>query len=399
MRNKIVGLLGLVLACVLVPSAQAQPDVTNLVQGNNEFAFALDDRLAAKDGNLFFSPYSISNALAMTYAGARGNTAAEMKKTLRFNLDDERLHAAFNRVIADLDGGDPMKRPFQLSVANRLWGQKDYGFHPAFLKIGQDFYRAGLEELDFGRSEEARKIINAWVEKQTKDKIKNLIPEGEITGLTRLVLTNAIYFKAAWQTPFEPALTKPGSFHLADVKTVEVPMMHANPMAGFANRDTFTLLELPYKDRQQSMVILLPKKKDGLAELEKKLSAANLAAWLKDVGAFEVDVKLPKFKVTAEFKLNRVLIEMGMKDAFVHGRADFSGMATREDLSISAVLHKAFVDVNEAGTEAAAATAVIIRGESKPPRASFHAEHGFLFLIRDHATGTILFVGRVANPK
>jgi len=398
MRTMLTVLLGLLLACAFAPMAHAQADVANLVQENSEFAFALYEKLAAKDGNLFFSPYSISNALAMTYAGARGNTAAEMKATMRFHLDDDRLHAAFNRVIADLNG-DPKKQAFQLSVANRLWGQKDYGFQPAFLKIGQDFYRAGLQELEFGNPEESRKIINAWVEKQTKDKIKNLIPQGEITPLTRLVLTNAIYFKAPWQTPFEVEATRPGSFHLADGKTVEVPMMHANPMAGVLVRDTFSLLQLLYKDRQQSMVILLPKKKDGVAELEKQVSAAKLTAWLKDVGAYEVDLKMPKFKLTTEFKLNRELIDMGMKDAFVQGRADFSGMATRENLSISAVLHKAFVDVNEAGTEAAAATAVVIRGESRPPRATFHADHGFLFLIRDHATGSILFMGRVVNPK
>jgi serpin B len=399
MRNNLVRLLCLVMAWFSVPSVQAQPDATALVQNNSDFAFSLYERLAEKDGNLFFSPYSISNALAMTYAGARANTAAEMKKTLRFNLDDNRLHAAFNSLINDLDA-DAKKRTFQLSVANRLWGQKNYGFQPAFLKIGQDSYRAGLEELDFVKMpDEARKTINAWVEKQTKGKIKDLIPKREITPLTRLVLTNAIYFKAAWQTPFEPTQTKPGDFHLTNGKTVRTPMMHGSPLTGYVGRDTFSLVSLPYKDGQQSMVILLPKKKDGLAELEKKLNAANLTAWLKAVGEHDVDLKLPKFKFTAEFKLNDVLIKMGMKDAFDHRKADFSGMATREQLSISAVLHKAFVDVNEAGTEAAAATAVIIRGDSKPPRATFHAEHPFIFLIRDHATGSILFVGRVANPQ
>jgi serpin B len=400
MRNNLVRLLCLVFAWIAVPSVHAQPDVTALVQGNSDFAFALHERLAEKDGNLFFSPYSISNALAMTYAGARGNTAAEMKKTLRFNLDDNRLNAAFHQLIADLDA-DAKKRTFQLSIANRLWGQKNYGFQPAFLKIGKDSYRAGLEELDFMRMpEEARKTINAWVEKETKDKIKDLIPKGEITDLTRLVLTNAIYFKAAWQTPFEPKQTQPGKFHLANGKTIEIPMMHGSPMAGYVGRNTFSLVSLPYKDYQQSMVILLPKKKDGLAELEKKLTTANLTAWLKGISEHQMDLKLPKFKVTADFKLNDVLIKLGMKDAFDPAQANFSGMATGEQLSISAVLHKAFVDVNEAGTEAAAATAVINRKkDSEPPRATFHADHPFVFLVRDHATGTILFVGRVANPQ
>ena len=175
--------------------------------------------------------------------------------------------------------------------------------------------------------EESRKTINAWVEKETKDKIKNLIPAGEITVDTRLVLTNAIYFKAAWQTPFEPKMTKPGRFHLADGKTVETPMIAGEPMAGLAKRDTLSLLQLEYEGGQQSMIILLPMKKDGLPELEKQLTTANLTAWLKDVGQYQVDLKLPKFKVTAEFKLNKVLIKMGMKDAFWRSRLQRHGHA------------------------------------------------------------------------
>ena len=257
MRNNVVGLCCLVLAWIAVPSVQAQPDVTSLVQGNSDFAFALHQQLAEKPGNLFYSPYSISNALAMTYAGARGNTAIEMKKTLRIKLDEDRLRASFKHLIADLDG-NPKKRTFQLRIANRLWGQKSYGFRPAFLEIGKDFYHAGLEELDFVKMpDESRKTINAWVEKETKDKIKDLIPKGEITDLTRLVLTNAIYFKAAWQTPFEPKQTQPGKFRLGNGKTVEVPMMAGKSMAGFVSHDTFSLLQLTYEGGQQSMVILL----------------------------------------------------------------------------------------------------------------------------------------------
>lgn len=216
--------------------------------------------------------------------------------------------------------------------------------------------------------------------------------------MTRLVLTNAIYFKAAWMSPFDPKQTKPGDFHLADGKTVKASMMHSNDRGNFAAFDSFSMVQIPYENHEQSMIVLLPKKKDGLADLEKKLTTENLTPWMKTLSAHSLDLKLPKFKVTAEFKLNDVLMEMGMKDAFVFGKADFSGMATREKLYISAVLHKAFVDVNEAGTEAAASTAVVAGAASLPPPATFHADHPFIFLIRDHSTGTILFVGRVANP-
>ncbi len=399
-RTLSAGLVVLCLATFAMPARTqpTTPDVATLVQGNSEFAASLYQRLAEKDGNLFFSPYSISNALAMTHAGARGNTAREMKATLHFNLDDERLHPAFANLIAQLHGeGKP--RPFQLTVANRLWGQKEYGFMPAFLKIGQDHYHAGLEEVDFVRAtEDARNLINAWVEKQTQDKIKNLIPKGVLDEQTRLVLTNAIYFKAQWLYPFNPKNTQPGAFHLASGKSIETPMMHAKERLQFAQFDSFAIVEVPYVKRDQSMIVLLPQAKHGLAEVEKKLSAVNLAMWTKRLSEHQVDLALPKFKVTSEIKLKDVLKQMGMIDAFTFGKADFTGMATREQLYITAILHKAFVDVNEAGTEAAASTAVVIGTRSAPPKATFHADHPFLFLIRDRQTGSILFMGRVANP-
>lgn len=395
------GFIVFLLAGSLAMPAHAQkldPEVQTLVQGNSEFAANLYQKLAVKDGNLFFSPYSISNALSMTYAGAKGNTATEMKTTMRFHLMDDRLHPAYGKLISQLHA-EGKKRPFQLSVANRLWGQKDYGFLPDFIKNGQVNYNAGLEEVDYITAhEEARKRINAWVEKETKDKIKNLIPQGVLNDLTRLVLTNAIYFKAAWSSPFNEKQTQPGEFTLADGKTIKVPLMAQTWRTSFADLGDFTMVQLPYEEYQQSMIVLLPKKKDGLAALEKKITGDNLAEWTKKLSDHQVNLKLPKFKVTAEFKLNDVLKEMGMKDAFVFGKADFSGMATREKLYISAVLHKAFVDVNEAGTEAAAATAVVIGKRSLPPRATFHADHPFIFLIRDHATGSTLFMGRVMTP-
>ncbi len=401
MRKFSVILFAMLLAGFAAAPAHAQktldPDVQSLVQGNTDFGLTLYQQLAAKEGNLFLSPYSISNAFGMCYAGARANTAAEMKTTLRYNVADDRLHPAFGKLITQLQakkGGD-----FQLAVANRLWGQKNYGFLPAFLKTGKDHYQAGLEEVDFVKNADgARKTINTWVEKQTNDKIKDLIPAGVLNADSRLVLTNAIYFKAPWAIPFSEKQTKPAPFELAGGKKVDVPMMQTFQSALFASHDAFSIVELPYSKGQQGMIVILPKKKDGLADVEKMLTAQNLAEWTKKMSTHHVDLKLPKFKITAEFKLNDVLKSMGMKDAFEFRKANFTGMATGEDLYITAVMHKAFVDVNEKGTEAAAATAIAIGTLSAPPPATFHADHPFVFLIRDRGTGTILFVGRVANP-
>lgn len=401
MRNKLamLGIGYLLLSATAFGQNRPVPDVAEVVRDNNDFAFDLYARLAKDEGNLFFSPYSISNALAMTWAGARGNTADEMKATLHFNLDQDRLHAAFGKLVRLLKG-DGTKRAYQLEVANRLFGQKDYGFLPASLKIGADDYGAGLEEVDFaGDTGTARKIINAWVEKQTKDKIKELLKPGILTGDSRLVLTNAIYFKAGWLRPFQEKETAPGDFHLAGGKKVKAPLMKGHFRTNFLDDDSFSMLELPYENNDLSMFVLLPKKADGLAALAKQLTRANLEKWLAKASEHMVETTFPKFKTTAEFKLKPVLQEMGMVDAFIRGKADFSGMATREKLFISHVVHKAFVDVNEKGTEAAAATAVIIERESAPPPARFVADHPFLYLLRDRATGSVLFMGRLVEPQ
>jgi serpin B len=390
---------------VPTPSAtQADPkvpaDVRTLVQGNNTFALDLYGQLAPQEGNLFFSPYSIANALAMTYAGARGETATQMATTLHFTLDPERLHPAFGSLRAEIQGAGP-KRKYQLQTANRLWGQQGYGFSPEFLKATENCYGAGLKEVDFidGQArEEARKTINAWVEQQTSDKIKELIRPGLLTADTRLVLTNAIYFKAAWMYPFSPKQTQDGDFTLADGKKVQTKLMRGHNRTNYFKGDTFEALELPYEEHDLSMIVLLPNKPDGLPAFEKTLTAANLTRWLGKLSDHLVDVALPKFKLTSEFMLKDVLSKMGMPIAFTPREADFSGMATRAKLFISHVVHKAFVDVNEAGTEAAASTAVLMEKESVPQPATFHADHPFVYLIRDQRTGSILFLGRVTDP-
>jgi serpin B len=398
------------LACLLTVSSlallgstdagervKAGGDATALVQGNNTFALDLYRELATEKGNLFFSPYSISTALGMTYGGARGDTAAQMATTLHFGLPPERLHPAFGSLIKEINGaGKPRK--YQLQTANRLWGQKDYGFLPEFLKLTETNYGAGLKEVNFaGATEEARKAINAWVEKQTRDKIKELIKPGILTPNTRLVLTNAIYFKAAWMHPFSEKSTVKGDFHVGADKKVTVPLMHGGVRTGYFKGDDFEALNLPYESYDLSMIVLLPKA-GGLADFEKRLTAANVQGWLGKLRTHRVTVTLPKFKVTAEFMLKPTLSRMGMPLAFDSRKADFSGMTTREKLWISHVIHKAFVDVNEAGTEAAAATAVVMEGRSAPPPATFRADRPFVFLIRDNRTGSILFAGRVTDP-
>ena len=367
----------------------------------NQFAFDLYAQLAAKKGNLFYSPQSISTALTMTWAGARGETAAQMAKTLRLPANrlkrPEVIHGANARLLASLYGTRE-KQGYELSVANALWGQKGYAWLPDFLNLLRTNYGSGLAAVDFGVSTEiARKTINDWVEKETRQKIKDLIPPGVLDPMTRLVLTNAIYFKGDWVFVFKKSETKDGDFFAEGDKKVSVPLMHLTEHFGYLDGDGFQALEMPYKGGALSMVILLPNKKDGLAAFEKTLSAEKVAEWLAKFARQEVHVTVPKFTTTAQFMLADTLKSMGMTDAFDGGKADFSGMDGKRDLFISHVIHKAFVDVNEEGTVAAAATAIIGTFGGGPP--SFRADHPFVFLIRDTRSGCILFVGRVENPK
>jgi serpin B len=395
-------LLSTALAAVAQAADDPKADKAAVAQGNTQFALDLYAQLRAKDGNLFFSPYSISTALAMTRAGARGDTASEMDKTLHYTLEGDKLHAAFGGLVQEVNG-DPAdkKRGYQLSTANALWGQKNYGFKPDFLKLNKDHYGAGLKDVDFvGATEDARKTINGWVEKETHDKIKDLLAPGVLTGDTRLVLTNAIYFKGDWATQFKKDLTKDEPFTLSADKKATVPLMHQRMKFPYFASNSFQMLEMPYVGKDLSMVVLLPKKADGLADLEKTLAADKLTDWLSKLREEEVDVALPKFKTTLSLDLTKMLADMGMPKAFSSSTADLSGMAGEPgDLFISAVVHKAFVDVNEEGTEAAAATGVVVSTESLHIMPVFRADHPFVFLIRDKRSGSILFLGRLADPQ
>lgn len=377
-------------------------DVAGVVDGSNQFALDLYQQLRSRDGNLFFSPSSISTALAMVYAGAAGETEAEMAATLHFQMPRERTHAGMHTLQMFTETLDKTKGA-RLNVANRLWGQENYEFLPDFLQVTREKYGAELAELDFAQSEKARETINAWVEDKTEDKITDLMPAGSISSDTRLVLTNAIYFHGTWAEPFKENRTQDQDFHVTAAEKVRVPMMHRWDAFRYAAVDDLKLLELPYGDGSLAMFVLLPTEVDGLAGLETKLTSENLQRWLDGMKhEAEVKVYLPRFKTTAQFELSNTLRAMGMETPFDPDAADFAGMTTGEDLVISAVIHKAFVDVNEEGTEAAAATGVAVAtaaeaAEPKEPPV-FRADHPFVFLIRDNRTQAILFLGRITNP-
>lgn len=381
----------------------AAPDLNDLVEGNNAFAFDLYQALSDKDGNLFYSPYSISVALAMTYAGARGETERQMADTLHFALPQDRLHPAFNALDLELaarGAGAKGKdgEGFRLNIVNAIWGQQDYQFLADFLDVLAENYGAGLRLLDFANApEQSRVKINEWVSDQTEGRIEDLIPPDVIDSLTRLVLTDAIYFNAAWQYPFDKNTTSNGLFHLLNGGDVTVPMMEQTESFCYTEGDSYQAIELPYDGQELSMVILLPKAGQFDA-FEKLLDAELVKAIIDKLETCRVAVTMPKFEYESSFSLKQALSTLGMGVAFTSG-ADFSGIDGKRDLLIQDVLHKAFVSVDEAGTEAAAATAVIIGLTSVPAQVvEFKIDRPFIFLIRDIPTGSTLFIGRVLNP-
>lgn len=407
-RRSIVLGVTLLLVCALAAafssfcsrvSAIDKADIDSIVAGNNSFAFDLYRQLARDKGNLFFSPYSISSALAMTYAGARGETAKQMACVLHFSLAAERLHPAFSDLTGMFNAGG---KSYQLSVANALWGQVGYKFLPGFLDITNKHYGAGFKEVDYVKArEQARQTINKWVEAKTNDKIKNLIQPDDLSTLTRLVLTNAIYFKGKWEIQFKPEATKPMPFYISAKEKVDVPMMHQVAKFNYEENDQVQILEMPYTGGELSMVVLLPRPGYELAKLEGMLRPEVIRSWLSQLSMEKVEVFLPRFKLEERFLLNEQLQNLGMIDAFDEKLADFSGMTPAPDLYISKAIHKAFVEVNEEGTEAAAATAVIMAAKvSTIPDKTFvfRADRPFVFLIRDLRSGSILFMGRLVDP-
>ena len=382
----------------------SESELNDLVRGNSTFAFDLYRLLREDEGNLFLSPYSISAALAMTYAGARGDTELEMADALRFPLPQDRLHAGFNALDMELNEEPELQEfqtgdPLQLNIANAIWGEQTYAFLPEFLDTLAENYGAGLQLLDFiNNFEGAREMINAWVSDQTEERIPELLPEGVIDDLTRLVLTNAIYFNASWFHPFDMDKTQDGSFHLVDGSEVQTPMMHVSEELGQGEVAGAQIVPLPYEGRNYAMYVILPPEGEFKA-FEQSLDAAGLDAMIAQISPAFVQLTMPKFEFDSSFDLLKALKALGMVAAFEPNVADLSGMDGSRELYISDVVHKAFVAVDEEGTEAAAATGVVSSLLSGPPRsAEVVLDRPFLFLIRHIQTGTILFLGRVLDP-
>ena len=383
-------------------------DLAGLVDGNSAFAFYLYETLRTQEGNLFYSPHSISLALAMTYAGAGGRTASQMADTLRFSLAQDRLHPTFNALDQELAarGTDVQSRDgegFRLNIVNAVWGQQGHPFREVFLDVLAESYGAGVRPMDFiAAPEESRIAINDWVAESTEDRIRDLIPQGIIDSLTRMVLTNAIYFNASWVSPFSEASTRAQPFHLLDGSSVDVPMMRTSGDFGFAAGDGYQAVDLPYVGHELSMTVIVPDR-GRFREFEDSLDAGLAERIIANLGFRHVTLDLPKFEFESQFRLSEALKSMGMPDAFDKVSSDFSGMDGRSCLAgdpgclyIREVVHKAFVSVDEAGTEAAAATAVVMQTESAPQNpVAVTVDRPFIFLIRDRETAAILFVGRV----
>lgn len=380
-------------------TGEQQQDAKEVAQGNNQFALDLFAQLRRQPGNMFFSPYSISSALAMALAGARGETANQMQDVTYLKLESARLHPAFYALQSGLIS---QQQGLELHIANRLWGQQGSNFVPEFLRITRDDYGAELGQVDFiGKTEAARQTINAWVQGETRDRIKDLLPQGVLDQDSRLVLTNAIYFNGEWKSKFNPNSTHTAAFHLSANKQIETKFMNHDTHLRYGEAEGLKVLELPYKGDRQSMWVLLPSEIEGLDALEAQLTNDQLTSWLESAQPKQVIVQLPKFTLSSEFRLADTLKALGMTDAFDPNAADFSGLNADERLYVTAVIHKAFVAVNEKGTEAAAATGLALGAASAvadPPKI-FNANHPFLYLIRDNATGSILFLGRLANPE
>lgn len=394
-------LLGVLLGgLVALPAAAAEAGLARrAAASSNAFGLDLYTELCGEPGNVFLSPASIELALGMTAVGARGETVAQMVDVLELERLGNRRQAALGALNRTL-GAD--RAGVELSLANALWGQRGEPFKKPFLTALRQRYGAGLRRLDFrAAAEAARRTINAWVAEKTRQKIRDLLQPGDVDADTRLVLTNAIYFKGEWRVQFDPERTTEQRFRLGAGKSVTVPMMRVSARFAYAERDGLQLLELPYRGGELGMVVALPAAADGLAAVEDGLDRETLDGWLAalDGRPRQVRVVLPRFEIQARYQLARPLIELGMRLAFGSG-ADFSGMSELGGLYIAKVIHKTFIKVDEQGSEAAAATAVVMtRGIGAKPQAQlFRADRPFLFLIRDRTSGAVLFLGRLANP-
>ena len=376
---------------------QEEPDKKEVARSNNDFAFSLYKQLKSADENLFFSPYSISSALAMTYTGAKGVTRQELSEVFGYyssNLAHARGYQSLQEHLDSLNQDD-----LELHMANALWCQKDYDFQQDYLDINRGYFSAAIRQVNFKRRyQEVREQINQWVEKQTNQKIRDLIDRGVLDPMTRLVLVNAIYFNGKWEHPFPENKTREDAFHPVPEQEVKLPFMNQSLRLPYYEGGFYKAVAIPYSKDNLSMLILLPNRHEDMSKLESKMKGSFYESLNDSMHKEEVDLSIPRFKLEAKYQLNEPLRQMGMKSAF-DGEADFSGMTGDKDLYISEVVHQSFVEVNEEGTEAAAATGVVMRKTAIVERPSFTADHPFLFMIRDQQTHAILFMGKMQNPK
>jgi len=378
-------------------------DVQTLVDGNNAFALDIYQTLHSQDGNLILSPFSMSLALAMTYAGARGETESQMAKALHFDLPQGGLHPAFNALDQDLATRGEAKSdsgaPLQLDIANAVWAEQTYPFLQDYLDLIASNYGAGIRLADFvNQYASIRKEINDWVYDQTQKKIKDLIPDGALNTDTRMVLVNAIYFKADWLSQFDANDTSDAPFHLLDGTDVTVKMMNQDMSAPYYAGQGYQAVELPYAGDTAAMDIFVPDA-GNFDVFESTLNSDVFNTTLSNMQPTFMMLSLPKFTFESQFGLSDTLKSMGMTDAFDSDLADFSGMTAKNDLFISDVIHKAFIAVDEKGTEAAAATAVIMEVASAiMSDVNLTIDRPFIFIIRGKPSGQILFIGRVLNP-
>jgi serine protease inhibitor len=423
MKQCLYVVLGSLMLAPLIVSAQLQ----SLVSSNTTFALNLYRQLAVNNsGNLFFSPYSISTCLAMLYAGARGNTEAQMSRVLGFSTNQQQLASTFGQLQAALQS-DQQTNAIELNIANALWTQAGFPFLPAFLETATNQFQGSISQADFANpvaDASAAQTINDWVAQKTSNRIQNLIPSDAITPNTVAVLVNAIYFLGAWTTSFQETNTSTQPFYLSSTNLVDALLMHqpapsqqvqgyyagtpppssfSPPTFNYMDTNDFQALELPYgTNGTVSMVILLPWQVDGLGRLEQQLSPAFLSSVLAQMKMQNIEIFLPRFIMESSFELTQTLSAMGMPDAFLQFGADFSGIDGAKDLFIGFVYHQAWGQVNEAGTEAAAATAGGVYSNGGAPLwfpPVFRADHPFIFFIRDTQSGSLLFLGRLANPN
>ncbi|HEX3050196.1 MAG TPA: serpin family protein [Aggregatilineaceae bacterium] len=396
MKSKLVRsfvVLALLLGIAVTAQAQDSDPAAQVAADNNAFAFDLYQAIRSQDGNLILSPYSISQALALVYAGAKGTTEQQMAETLHFTLPQNELHSAFAALDASVRPADDS---FRLNIANALWGQQGFAFLPDFLTLLENNYGAGLQEVDYNDPEAAREMINQWVSDQTEDLIPDLITEGVLTPETKLVLTNAIYFKAAWDAEFDPNFTSDAPFMLLDGSSVNVPMMGQTGGYSYTSGEGYQAVLLPYDGEQAAMLMIVPDSGQFEA-VESALAAEMYTSVLDALQPMTVSLRMPLFEYRADFELAEPLAALGMADAF-SGDADFSGMTGQRDLSIDAIVHQAYIKTTEEGTEAAAATAIEMGATAIMPDIDLNIDRPFLYFLIDQPTRTILFMGRVLNP-